>query len=396
MAEREFIPESIDEVTPAWLTGVLQDKPDFAGTEIVEVSQQQLGEGEGFLGDIFRLNLTYRDPGSAPASLVVKIPKKENRPVGELLGAYERESMFFETLGADVPIRIPQCYFGAFDRDRGSEKQQEILAFADKLPTFLTKSVGTVGMWIASRKRRRYILVIEDIAQARSGDQVSGASAEACRTILQTVARTHAAYWQSQNLGGHFWLLPQNIDARMRYQTFLKSRPAFRALFPEILGAGLERYVDWLDPNGANLMTLLTETAPETLIHCDLRLDNILFDEARANDVVLLDWQLVRRGVAAYDVAYFLSGALRAAEKGSVVDDLLADYHRALCDAGITDYPLADFRRDYHRALLLVLQTLTSIDQMEMGDDRGIELMISWMRRLLARLRDVNLETVLD
>lgn len=396
MTEKIFIPEAIQDVTPQWLNESLAGQPAFEGSEIVDFQPKQLGEGEGFLGDIFRLSLTYKETGSQPpTSLVVKIPKKANRPLGELLGAYERESMFFETIVDDVPARTPQCYYGAFDRDRGSENQQPILAFADGLPTFLAKLVGGVGLWIATRKRRRYILVIEDIAKARGGDQVAGASVDTCRDILRAIAKTHAAFWQRSGLADHFWLLPQNIDTRMRHQMFLKARPAFKKAFGDLLDEGMDAYVKWLEPRGVAVMQALMASAPETLVHSDLRLDNILFDQERDDEIVVIDWQLVRRGAAAYDVAYLLSGALKSAEHPSVVEELLVEYHRALSDAGVSDYDFDRFKRDYQRGLLLCLQTLTTIDQVDMGDDRGLELQKTWMRRLLARLRDVDLDTVL-
>ena len=395
MVERAYIPETIDDVTPIWLSEVLKEHPSFDHAEIVGIARERLGDGHGFMGDVYRLSMDYKAPCAAPNSLVVKIPKLENRAMGEMLGTYERENMFFETLGADVPIRIPACYFGAFDRDRGSENQQEILAFADKLPTFLTKHMGTFGLWVAGRKRRRYILLIEDIKKAKGGDQVVGTSPQECEKILQSVARTHAAFWRKPGLEDHFWLLPQDIDHRMRFQTFLKSREPFNHLFPDLLEAGLQSYVEWLEAHGAQLATTLYREAPETLVHSDLRLDNVLIDESAADGVVLLDWQLVRRGAAAYDVAYFLSGGLKVAEGPEVVDGLLESYHKVLCDAGVEDYPFDTFRRDYQRAVLVVLQTLTSIDQVELGDGRGKELMHSWMRRLLARLQGIDPDNVM-
>ena len=124
--------------------------------------------------------------------------------------------------------------------------------------------------------------------------------------------------------------------------------------------------------------------APTTLVHCDLRLDNLFFGD---DEVIVFDWQLVRRGPAAYDVAYFLSGALDEEADASDVDLLLATYHEALCAAGVTDYALTNLRRDYRLALHNVLQSLATIDQVDLGDGRGIPLMRSWIRRLHARLK---------
>ena len=153
--------------------------------------------------------------------------------------------------------------------------------------------------------------------------------------------------------------------------------------------------MDWLEKAGANLATTLYRDSPETLVHSDLRLDNVLMDGGANDDVVLLDWQLVRRGAAAYDVAYFLSSGLKVAEGPEVVDGLLESYHQALCDAGVDGYSFETFRRDYQRAVLVVLQTLTSIDQVDLGEDRGVELMHSWMRRLLARLQGIDPDRIM-
>jgi len=397
MPHADLIPETIDEITPIWLNTVLKTDARFDETEIDSFTRDQLGDGEGFLGDIFRLNLSYSKANeAAPQSLVVKIPKRANRSIGELLGAYERESMFFETLSNDIPARIPQLYYGAFDRDRGSEKQQEILAFADGLPKFLSNAFAGFGKWIAARKNRRYILLLEDIDQARGGDQVAGANADLCKKVLGEIAKTHAAFWRKEGLENHFWLLPQNIDRRMRHQMFLGAREPFAAGFGDLLSEGMDEYIAWLEPRGVALMEKLTNSAPETLIHCDLRLDNIMFagDEADPN-VVVIDWQLVRRGSAAYDVAYFLSGAIKSDTDKDTIDDLLAHYHQSLVDAGVSGYSRENLELDYQRALLLVLQTLTTIDQVDMGDGRGLELQKTWMRRLLARLRHVDLKRVL-
>ena len=57
-APREFIPEHLSELTPEWLTETLIANGSIqAERRIVDTRATMLGEGEGFLGDIVRLDL---------------------------------------------------------------------------------------------------------------------------------------------------------------------------------------------------------------------------------------------------------------------------------------------------------------------------------------------------
>jgi len=380
----KYIPETPAELTPDWLTRALTANGVLNGQRVVEATSQVLGEGEGFLGDILRLRLRYDEPvEGAPASVIAKLPKLANRGMGELLGAYERENCFYMEFGQRLPVRTPRMYYGDFDRDPASEKQEEIMQVADQLPKFLINPMTALARWIAGRKKRRYILLLEDITDAASGDQVAGADISRCIETLNTIARAHAAFWAEPELSNQFWLLPLNIDTRMRHSMFRKSTPAFTRMFQTEMDQGLATYMQTVEEQGVEMMRTLCE-APTTLLHCDLRLDNLFFDE---DGVIVFDWQLVRRGPAAYDVAYFLSGALDEHAGAGDIDLLLAAYHEALSASGVTDYALADLQRDYRLALHNVLQSLATIDQVDLGDGRGIPLMRSWIRRLHARLR---------
>ena len=129
-------------------------------------------------------------------------------------------------------------------------------------------------------------------------------------------------------------------------------------------------------------------TSPHTLLHCDLRLDNVFF---RDDEVVIFDWQLVRRGPAAYDVAYLLSGALAVDVASSDVEGLLSTYHAALQRGGVADYAFDRLRHDFVLGLHSVLFSLASIDQVDLGDGRGIDLIRGWIQRLHARLEQAHI-----
>ncbi len=164
-----FIPELPSELTVEWLNEVLAAD---GSPGITSARQTVLGEGEGFVGDIIQLHLDYAESNvNQPSSVIAKMPKLANRAMGELLGAYERENMFYMTLAKDLPVAIPELYYGEFDRDAASEKQEQILRQANKMPNFLQGLVSRLGWFIAARKNRRYILLLEDISGATPCDE---------------------------------------------------------------------------------------------------------------------------------------------------------------------------------------------------------------------------------
>jgi hypothetical protein len=368
----DYLPETPAELTADWLQ-------DALGWPIDDVSQEVLGDGQGFMGDILRLHLD--SPATdTPASVVAKLPKKANRAMGELMGVYEREILFFQEFAAEVPARVPQIHFSYFDRDAGSEKQAQILATVNRLPLFLTGLVSVLGQRIAASKKRRYLIIMEDLKDFQVGDQLAGATVDFCRQALTAIAPTHRSYWESPKLRNQFWLLPLNIDARMRHGLFRKALPMFR----QTAATELLPYIDWLEINGHSLMQQFIADAPETLLHCDLRLDNVCF----SNDgCAFIDWQLVRRGPAAYDVAYFLASALSTEVDQATEHALLVDYHRALAVPG---YDYAAFARDYQRALLLIVSILATSGTIAIDEGRGQSMMTRWLERLTARLQNIE------
>lgn len=371
-AKRPYLPETPEELTAAWLSTAL-------GSEISAVVRTPLGDGQGFMGDILRLDLEAKDAAIPPA-LVAKLPKKANRVMGELLGVYEREIMFFREFGDRVPIQVPRLYYSEFDRDKGSEKQEEILRAVDRLPRFFGKLISGLGTAIAASKKRRYLLLMEYFGHMQPGDQLAGLSVSECRQVLSAIAPLHRQYWQSRELDNRFWLLPMDVDARIRHGMFLQHVDQYE----RELDASLAPQLAWLREHGERLVHQLMLEAPVTLLHCDLRLDNVVFD---GEDCGFIDFQLVRRGPAAYDVAYFLSSALREDATESEEQALLEHYHRTL---SAPDYPFETFRRDYRRAVLAVLAGLASAGDIDFTNDRGARTMAAWLRRLERRAAGID------
>jgi aminoglycoside phosphotransferase (APT) family kinase protein len=197
----------------------------------------------------------------------------------------------------------------------------------------------------------------------------------------------HRDFWGAAELEQRFWLLPKEIDARLRHSV---SRPGFRHLADEPHEA-VAACGRWLDAHYAALMRALAAQAPRTLVHGDLRLDNVCYDHG-GDACTFLDWQLTRAGPAAYDVAYFLGGALGSDVGAGEEDAILRDYHQAL---GRDDYPFERLQRDYQRGLVLSLAAVAPTADIVIDAGRGQQMMAVWRERLAARLRRVDLAALL-
>ena len=394
-----FIPERVEDLTPEWLSLVLRERDVLRGARVSSARHELIGDGEGFVGVITRLFLELDPPGSVgPRTLIAKLPTPvaQNRVLGELLGAYEREILFYEELAPELPLRVPATYYTAFDPDVGSRYQEQIVGLMDRLPVWLIRRLMPLARWVAGRKKRRYVLLMEDLTGARLGDQVAGARPEDCERALQALAGAHAALWESPLLQGRFWLARQDLQSKTRHTMYRDSRSDFAQRFEPLLGQGLGALLDFLDRRGTALARRLHRSAPQTLVHGDFRLDNIFFDGRQGEDeVVIIDWQLAGRGCAAYDVAYLLGGALPVDLSREGERSLLHAYHDALEEGGVTNYDYSEFVRDYERGLLTVLQTIATTDVIEMGQERGVDLIDVWVERLLARSSGIELATLL-
>jgi hypothetical protein len=123
--------------------------------------------------------------------------------------------------------------------------------------------------------------------------------------------------------------------------------------------------VDWFDSLvlfswGRAARTLLVESwsrmnAPQTVLHGDARVGNMLFGER----FVLIDWQAVRLGVAAFDLAYFLTLSLTAERREANEARAIAAYHARLVAHGVTGYSAARLEEDYRHSVLCVLVLLS-------------------------------------
>ena len=151
-----LIPKDLNSLSSDWLTHVLGvSVSDF---EVIDAHAGTTGRA--------LLALKYKEQGDFPERLFVKLPPTDDMQRAFVVssGMGKRESRFYEGLSAELPVRVPLCYFAASD-DSGEE----------------------------------YIMLLENLVD--SGCTFNNASTryslDYIRQVLASFARLHATYWNS-------------------------------------------------------------------------------------------------------------------------------------------------------------------------------------------------------
>ena len=344
--ERPHIPQRSDELTAEWFTDALD-----AGVAVATVRCEDVGTDVGFMGEVHRCHLTWDADAAGtadlPASVIVKVPTQvdDNFAVGDGMQVYEREIVVYQTLRSSLGLPLPEYLYGEMDPDPAPWIARPLLLLFDHLPLGGVNWVIGQFLKVAGKSKRRYILVLEDIADARPPSQLTGGSLDEAHKALVVLARFHAHNWMRRDvLEANDKIYPTNRASRVFQASYLRNREAFAERFGHVVDNDLLAQLDEIQERAPAISDSLAR-APWTLLHGDYRLDNVLF---RPNDeIVVLDLQGVGAGRPAVDVTYFITTALTA-EHRDEEEQLLRTYHDALVAAGISTYSFEQLVVDSH------------------------------------------------
>lgn len=343
--EKPHIPQRSGELTAEWFTDALA-----TGATVVEVRCEDVGTDVGFMGEVHRCHLTWdRDAATTdlPASVIVKVPTQvdENFAVGDGLQAYEREIVVYEHLRPTLGLPMPGYFYGAMDPDPAPWLARPVLFLFDHLPIRGVNWLIAQFLKVSSKSKRRYILVLEDINDARAPTQLAGGSLDDAHQALVVLAEFHAHNWMRtdvQETYNKIWSMDR--ASRVFQASYLRNRDAFVERFGHAVSDETVAHLDEIQERVPDISASLA-AEPWTLLHGDFRLDNLLY---RSNgEIVVLDLQGLGMGRPAVDVAYFITTALTA-EHREEEEQLLRTYHDALVGAGVSSYSWAQLGDDCH------------------------------------------------
>jgi hypothetical protein len=358
------LPEVVTDIDCEWLTGALRAGGVLRDARVRELQATLIGEGAGLTGQLARLEVAYDESSpELPSTLIIKGPtlSADLRAFFFMAGIYAVEAGFYRDLASRTPLRTPRCYFSEIDPAGG-----------------------------------RFILLLEDLAPARPGDQLKGASLDEAELAVTNLARLHAAFWGDSGLTSLPWLRAHDHAERLGFLqgAFPATYKLALAKAEGLAGRALREVCDMLLPNIGGLAKI-GNGQPPTLLHGDFRLDNLMFGRGPAG-FAAVDWQLTTRGPGPSDLAYFLTGSLRPADRRAWESRLMRLYCDELAAAGVS-LAIEECERQIRAAFLLQMANqliLTSGADPE-GGGRIVEVGRVILERMSAYCEDRDFSDLL-
>ena len=356
------IPSAPQEITPEWLTDALRETGAIKQATVTSFDMEpDIAAGTGFLGQLARVTPNYdRQEGGAPQSIIAKFPtpSAEWRALADGFRLYEVETRFYEEIAEEVELRTPRRYFSHFDSETGD-----------------------------------FVLLLEDLAPARMGDQMAGCTRAEAELCIGNLAKFHATWWESPRLAELDWL--PTTDDPFRAQTLENNYREAWPPFAEYVGDRLSPALrDIGERFGRSVTTMINRFGkpPRTIVHGDYRLDNLFFATPEGGDpLAVIDWQISSRGIGVFDIAYFTCGTLPPAERKRSEMDLLHMYHSILEENGVRGYAFDRCFEDYRASVLFCLgYSVLSIGNLDLTNERGVRLFNTIMERTFAAITDLN------
>ena len=327
------------ELTSQWLSQALERPVEVRSVEAV---------GTGQIGACYRVSMSG---AAGEGTVLAKLPAADPGTREMLAGAYRGEVTFYAELAATVAVVVPRCDFAAIRPDTGE-----------------------------------FTLLLEDLAPATQGDQLGGCSVDQARAAVVNLAGLHGPRWCDPSLT----LVPG----------LTVNGPDDAAVLAELYGPATDTFVDGLgsllDDHDAETLRGCVEVAEQWalaraerfgLVHGDYRLDNLMFGD---DAVWAVDWQTLSLALPARDLAYFIGTSLDVDDRRAAERELVAAYHSALRDHGVTSYDGEQCWDDYRFAM--VQGPLVAVFGYAYGTrtERGDRMFAAMVRRACAAIRDLD------
>lgn len=273
------------------------------GAPVEAFESERIGEDRGMLGEIFVVSLTYTADATGPAAVICKFAALRDEALASSLRGRtnERELRCYDELLASSEVITPRFYGAWYDPDTA-----------------------------------HFLLVQEAIDADTSVDQVAGIEPRLAALVATQAATLHHSRWEDPTLADLEWL--PRLDTAMRLTNLTTLAANGWGPLSDLLGDELtdaERGLGVEFPHRLEQALRSLAAMPSTLIHSDLRADNLLFAPG-GETVSLIDWQGAGVGPGSFDIAYLIAHSLSVDDRRSHEAGLIDRYLNDLAQAGTT------------------------------------------------------------
>lgn len=224
-----------------------------------------------------------------------------------------------------------------------------------------------------------FVLLIEEITDARMVDQIEGASLADAEALIATLARFHGSFWDNDLLRSLTWLPPMNNDLYKGAGMLVEANwPGFVEQWSDRLPDDMIAACETLTPRYGEMTDFVASLGPQTFAHTDPRADNVLFV---GDEVVLLDYQLATRHLGAWDLAYFISQSLTAENRRSWQGQLTELYLAELGEHGVSGYGADELETHMRYCLMHQAWSQIAVSNLDPGNERGRVLLEAMLTR---------------
>lgn len=322
--------------------------------DVLDVAVEPVGTGQ--LGDTVRITLTYGER-KGPGTIIGKFAatSEASRQIARNWKLYEREVGFYRRLAEKARVATAACYASVLDEGN-------------------------------------FVLLLEDCAPARPGDQIAGIAVPAAYAAIREAARLHSAFWDCGNDPSFAWLETGPLAQPFYDASILQSAwPQFRDRYADVLTEDMKLVCDAFAERYDAYSRPLDR--PRCITHNDFRPDNMLFWPD--GQIRIVDWQSAALGHNAVDVSYLIGGAFSPEDRREVEQGLLDTYHEELTSQGVA-YSRADLREDYRHFTFAGINVAVGAAMMVGRTERGDRMFLTMLARHVAHVLDTGALSILD
>jgi aminoglycoside/choline kinase family phosphotransferase len=228
------------------------------------------------------------------------------------------------------------------------------------------------------------LILLQEIFPSRTGDQIQGLSFRELSSVARSIGSVHARFWNSNQIRKIKALPLHHYNRAHETGKYLQT---FLEYCRSLLTKKDVKRIRYFLPTIAQALRQ-AKKRPITLVHGDLRADNLLL--VRSN-VFIVDWQIAARGLGAFDLARVIGGS--SSRPLSIRDQhkLINIWQKTLRQRGVRGYNFTDAWRDYQIGVALTLSIpITNGPTLFQLSPRGREIARLMVRRFLQ-----NAETIL-